>query len=665
MKTPAASIAIASSPEAAPPIVPREVDSLEELAMKSIAALLVWWMMLQWISASILLAQQPYNIVLILADDLGYSDLACYGSTFHQTPHLDRLASRGTRFVNAYSASPLCSPTRASILTGLAPARLGITSPACHLPQEQLEKRLVQSSGPRWIADSLTRLPSHYITLAELLQDAGYQTAHLGKWHLGPPPYSPRQHGFAIDLPGTPGPGPGGKNGYFAPWTFWRNEGQPGDHIEDRMAEEACKFLQQNKDRPFFLNYWAFSVHSPWMAKSDMIHAAQQRADPAAPQRHSVYAAMIQSLDDAVGKIIDQLDQLQIRDRTLVVFTSDNGGWTIPARGLPPEAPDANTPVTSNAPARSGKASLYDGGTRVPMILSLPSHLPEASECDAIVQSTDLFRTLPSLAGAAIAKTPPSDGIDFSPALQGQPLDRDAIFCHFPHGPGDAAIDGFAPGSWIRQGPWKLIRFYGDANQPKDRLELYHLESDPGEQKNLAAEESQLAEAMNERLSDYLRRTEAVIPIPNPNYGKTQSPDTADHFLGWKLRGCSGNLAEGQLELTMQANTPFLGFAPGPLSPGAKVRVFGTLPDGEGKVAWLATPTNKRTDKNRAERSTPWTSESSGDFELEVTIPIEVAGPGILRWYFPNNSKSATIRFIEIESDGKKRRFDFTKNGKP
>ena len=630
--------------------------------MKSPVALLVGWMLIQWISESILLAQPPYNIVLILADDLGYSDLGCYGSTFHQTPHLDRLASRGTRFLNAYSASPLCSPTRASILTGLAPARLGITSPACHLPQEQLEKRLVQGQGPRWIADSLTRLPTHHITLAELLQDAGYQTAHLGKWHLGPTPYSPKQQGFAIDLPGTPGPGPGGKNGYFAPWAFWKEAGQPGDHIEDRMAEEACKFLEQNKDRPFFLNYWAFSVHSPWMAKSDLIDTAQQRADPSAPQRHPVYAAMIQSLDDAVGKILDQLDQLQIRDRTLVVFTSDNGGWTIPARGLPPEAPYANAPVTSNAPARSGKASLYDGGTRVPMIVSLPGQLPEASQCEAIVQSTDLFRTLPSLAGAAIAQTPTGDGIDFSPSLQGQRLERDAIFCHFPHGPGDATIDGFAPGSWIRSGPWKLIRFYGDANQPKDRLELYHLESDPGEQRNLAVEESQRAAAMNQRLSDYLRRTEAVIPIPNPNYRKSKLPDTADSVLGWKLRGCSGSIVEGQLQLTMQTDTPFLGFAPGALSPGAKVRVSGSLPEGEGKVAWLAVPPNSPVNAARTERSTPWNVNRSGDSTLEVTIPIEVAGSGILRWYFPKDSKSATIRFIEIESDGRKRRFDFTKN---
>jgi arylsulfatase A-like enzyme len=629
--------------------------------MKSLAPWLIGLVLLQWITESILFSQQPYNIVLILADDLGYNDLGCYGSTFHHTPHLDRLASRGTRFLNAYSASPLCSPTRASILTGLAPARLGITSPACHLPQEQLEKRLVQSNGPRWIADSLTRLPSHYITLAELLQNAGYQTAHFGKWHLGPPPYSPRQQGFTIDLPGTHGPGPGGKNGYFAPWAFWREEGQPGDHIEDRMAEEACSFLERNKDRPFFLNYWAFSVHSPWMAKTELIQAAQRRANPEASQKHPVYAAMIQSLDDAVGKILDQLDQLQIRDRTLVVFTSDNGGWTIPARGLPAEAPYANTPVTSNAPARSGKASLYDGGTRVPMIISLPKHLPEASECQAIVQSTDLFRTLPSLAEASVPETPPGDGIDFSPALHGKPLERDAIFCHFPHGPGDAAIDGFAPGSWIRQGPWKLIRFYGDANQPSDRLELYHIESDPGEQHNLAEVEPQRAEAMNRRLSDYLRSTEAVIPIPNPNYGKSKQPDTSDSFLGWKLRGCSGKAVDGQLQLSMQSETPFLGFAPGPLSPGAKVRVSGNLPEGEGRVAWLAMPPNSPANKDRAERSTPWNAKSSGDSPLEVTIPIEVAGSGILRWYFPKDSKSATIRFIEIESEGRMQRFDFTK----
>ncbi|MFN5767988.1 MAG: hypothetical protein ACK44Z_01475, partial [Pirellulaceae bacterium] len=193
----------------------------------------------------------------------------------------------------------------------------------------------------------------------------------------------------------------------------------------------------------------------------------------------------------------------------------------------------------------------------------------------------------------------------------------------------------------------------------------YHLESDPGEQRNLAAEESERAEAMNQSLSDYLRHTEAVIPIPNPNYGKSKPADPVDSFLGWKLRGCSGNIVEGQLQLTMQTATPFLGFAPGPLSPGAKVRVSGSLPEGEGRVAWLAMPPNSPANAARAERSTPWTSKSSGDSTLEVTIPIEVAGSGILRWYFPKDSKSATIRFIEIESDGRKRRFDFTKNDTP
>lgn len=205
------------------------------------------------------------NIVIILADDLGQRDLGCYGSTFHRTPHIDALARRGMKFTNGYSASPLCSPTRASLLTGLHPARIGITAPNCHLSKVRLEKTPAKG-GPNarvLTAESITRLKTEYLTLPEVLRDAGWRTGHLGKWHLGAEPYSPLQQGFDSDLPHTSGPGPGGGNGYFAPWQFWKGEGTPGDHIEDRMAEEAEKFITANKDRPFFLNYWAFSVHSP------------------------------------------------------------------------------------------------------------------------------------------------------------------------------------------------------------------------------------------------------------------------------------------------------------------------------------------------------------------------------------------------------------------
>ncbi len=438
------------------------------------------------------LTAAPPNIVLILADDLGGHDLGCYGSQFHRTPAIDELSRKSMRFTNAYSASPLCSPTRSSILTGLAPARTGITAPVCHVPEVILEKGLA-AGGPtvRVVpAASITRLKTDYVTLPKVLKANGYRTAHFGKWHLGAEPYSPFQHGFDIDLPHTPGPGPGGGNGYFAPWAFWKNQGEAGDHIEDRMAAEAERFIDEHchgdhKDQPFFLNYWAFSVHSPWMAKDAYIQEAAERINPQLGQRNPMYAGMIRSLDEAVARIHAALAKNNLLDNTIIIFTSDNGGW----HNVPKEATKhkqyVDVPVTSNAPQRSGKASNYEGGTRVPMLVYWPGHNIQGKTSDAIVQSTDLFPTLLELAGIQHPAEVKFDGQSIVPALRGQTIARERIFCHFPHG-GRSDIDGFEPGTWVRQGDWKLIRFFAANEDGSDRLVLFNLSEDVGEQRNVA-----------------------------------------------------------------------------------------------------------------------------------------------------------------------------------
>ena len=250
-------------------------------------------------------ARRP-NVVFILADDLGWRDTALYGSTYYETPNIDRLATRGMMFRNAYAASPLCSPTRSSIMTGLYPARIGITTPVCHLPEVVLEQTVQATAPPAQKAltpNSVTRLKLEYVTLAESFKAAGYRTAHFGKWHLGREPYDPLHQGFDADLPHTPAPGPVG--GYLGgPWKFWPDQGKPGDHIEDRMAEEAEKFIRANKGAPFYLNYWAFSVHSPWQAKPTLLEKYKRKADPGNPQHNPVYAAMVESLDTAIGRVV-------------------------------------------------------------------------------------------------------------------------------------------------------------------------------------------------------------------------------------------------------------------------------------------------------------------------------------------------------------------------
>ncbi|HBJ83205.1 MAG TPA: N-acetylgalactosamine 6-sulfate sulfatase, partial [Verrucomicrobiales bacterium] len=299
---------------------------------------------------------QP-NVLVILADDLGWSDTTLYGTTtFYQTPNLERLAKRGMTFTRAYSASPLCSPTRSALLTGLSPARSGITTPNCHEPRVVLQATTGKKAPPDQKAimpDPPTRLKTEYRTLAETLKDAGYATAHLGKWHLGAEPYSPLQQGFDFDLPHHPGPGPAGS--FVAPWKFANfKEKSPSEHIEDRMAAEAVAWMEQQAAKPFYMNYWMFSVHAPFDAKKANIEKHRARIDPKDEQRSPTYAAMIQSMDDAIGTLLDGLDRLKLADNTIILFTADNGGNMY-------NEVDGTTP-TSNRPLRGGKATMFEGG---------------------------------------------------------------------------------------------------------------------------------------------------------------------------------------------------------------------------------------------------------------------------------------------------------------
>jgi arylsulfatase A-like enzyme len=578
--------------------------------------------------------ERPLNVVLILADDLGGMDLGCYGSKFHRTPNIDRLAKSGIRFVNAYSASPLCSPTRASILTGMSPARTGITAPTCHMPEVRLKKELTRPNAkqPLRIAESLTRLSTDYVTLAEQFKQRGYRTAHFGKWHLGAEPYSPLQQGFEVDLPHTPGPGPGGANGYFAPWAFWKDAGKPGEHIEDRMAQEAVNYIEQHQDEPFFLNYWSFSVHSPWMAKEDLTAENAQRVDPASPQRNAMYAAMIESLDQAVGKILDALDKHQLTDRTLVIFTSDNGGWHSPPKQAPKNPEWESIPVTSNAPYRSGKASLYEGGTRVPLLASLPKVVPANQVSDELIQSVDLFATILEATKIALPNGE-FDSVSAWDALQGGRSQREEIYCHFPHGgrAQAASIDGFLPGTYIHRGDWKLIRFYADQDDGADRLELYNLKDDVGETKNLATENPEIANELNSRISEYLVRTEAVVPERNPSYKPSASQASAsDPLLGWKMRGCEASIGEGCLIAKAVGPKPFIGFSAGAKHSGKSevTLVLRNTQPGRGEIHWLPEGVQ---DKPHIASYTL----QGGETET-VQIPLEVANKmGIIRIYFP------------------------------
>ena len=621
------------------------------------------------------LAADKPNIILILADDLGGRDLGCFGSTFYETPNLDRLAKRGTRFTQAYAASPLCSPTRSSILVGQYPARIGITSPVCHLPTIQLEKRL-EAGNPNarvLVANSLTRLKTDYFTLAEALKEAGYATAHFGKWHLGhnlkpEDRYEPKDQGFDSDFPHVPNAaGPGG--GYLAPWKFIKDPtitDDVGVNIEDRMSKEAAKYIAAHKDKPFYLNYWAFSVHSPWNARADYIEHFKAKADPKDPQHNALYAAMVKSLDDGVGRLLQAVDDAGIADNTIIVFYSDNGGYAYPPKKTDPEG-YADIPATSNLPLRSGKASLYEGGTREPFIFAWPGKAKAGATSDILFQTIDFYPTLLSFVGLKPRDGLKIDGHDQSQALLGGPSPRDRVFCHFPHGNAtrDSVMDGFYAGTYVRKGDWKLIRFYARNDDGSDDLELYDLKNDLGERRNLAKEKPELVKELNGLIGEFLKDTEAVIPKLNPDFGKvvakpkaaakTKAAAPDDLPGGWKNRAGAASVKDGVLNVQTKGAGSFLGVGAGLSAGPAKLTFRIRAPQaGDGRIALLAAAGGAET------LSVPY--HASGEAVWQ-TVTVELSpkeAASILRLYLPSGSAAVELDDIVLApSQGKPRKWEF------
>ncbi|MBX3744527.1 MAG: sulfatase-like hydrolase/transferase [Verrucomicrobiae bacterium] len=442
----------------------------------------------------------PPNVILIVVDDLGAHDLGHTGSRFHATPALDRLAASGMTFTQAYAASTVCSPTRAAILTGKYPARLRVTDwiRGHDFPQAKLRP-------PDWTR----QLPHAEITLAEHLRQLGYATFHLGKWHLGGDGSAPEDHGFDRNLGGDHR---GQPPSYFSPYRIPSlPDGPEGEYLTDREALEAVRFIAASKDRPFFLNYWPYTVHTPLQAPADLVATHRRRAaEHPGPQNHPTYAAMIERLDAAVARILDALDAHGLTERTLIAFTSDNGGLVL-----------GQHPPTSNAPLRAGKGSPYEGGHRVPLTLRWPGVTTPGSWSATPVSSIDLLPTLLAAVGATLPDTPGTriDGRNLAPLLRDPTaaLDREALFWHYPHyHPG-----GSTPYAAIRSGHWKLIQYYETG-----RHELYDLASDPGESNDLAGAQPERVLALSRQLFAWQNRVGAQWPMANPRWESTPiAPD--------------------------------------------------------------------------------------------------------------------------------------------
>lgn len=461
------------------------------------------------------------NVVFILADDLGWADVTLYGKTkLYETPNLERLAARGITFNRAYAASPLCSPTRASILTGQTPARTGITSPAAHQPKVQLKASIPPKAAPGFksiACKPVTRLDTILPTLGKLLKADGYNTAHFGKWHLGREPYTPIQHGFDVDIPHWSGPGPAGS--FVAPWKYPNFKANyENEHIEDRMADEAISWLRsQNLNKPFFMNYWQFSVHAPFDAKESLIKYYQSKIDFTDLQHSPTYAAMVHSLDQAVGRLLDEIDRLGISDNTAIVFFSDNGGNMYNGiRETSQSGEEFITEPTSNRPLRGGKATIYEGGIRVPCIVVWPKLTKPGSRSDVKIQSTDFYPTILNQLGIALPKKHKIDGIDITTALKGEIQDRGPIITYFPHNP---KIPNWLPPSVsIHDGDWKLIRVFNYGEDFTHQYLLYKIKQDIGEVHNLAAKYPEKVKTLDALIEQYLKDANAVVPIVNPAF---------------------------------------------------------------------------------------------------------------------------------------------------
>ncbi len=455
-------------------------------------------------------AARPPNFLVILADDLGWKDLSIEGSGFYETPNLDRLAAQGLRFAAGYAAGAVCSPSRSALLTGRYPARTGVTDwirpaflrkaakpgvdptrpPAASAPEEKL---LVPSTP--------VRLERDEVTIAEALQSSGYVSGHVGKWHLGDDGWYPTQQGFAHNAGGCD---LGQPPTYFDPYRNRQVPGgiptlaarRPGEYLTDREADEVVAFLRQHGNRPFFLYYAPYAVHRPLEAKPELVAKYKRKAKT--DHSHAVYAAMIESLDEAVGKILAALDALGLARDTLVVFTSDNGG--LDRDGVP----------TDNAPLRAGKAHPYEGGIRVPFFARWPGVIRPGSISREPVSGIDVLPTLLDLAGAAAPRGRTIDGLSLAAHLRASgatALDRQALYWHYPH----YRRPDVAPYSVVRAGTWKLIKRYEGP-----RHELYDLAADPYEQDDLASRMPERVRTLAKALDRHLETAGAKLPAPNP-----------------------------------------------------------------------------------------------------------------------------------------------------
>ncbi len=465
-----------------------------------------WYRTLMLIMAIMLLTQGVFaekkkpNIVFILIDDLGWQDLHCYGSNFYETPNIDQLGSEGMMFTNAYSACPVCSPTRASILTGKNPAHLQFTGHITRIGRHRYPEH-----GRIIPPDDKMHVKLYEIMIPEALKPLGYATISIGKWHVGDKEkYFPEHQGFDINIAGYED---GSPPTYWDPYEIERDwnsviKNLPaknrGEYLTDRLTDEAIKFMRNNQNKPFFVYLSHYAVHTPLEAPDSLVQKYKAKREKNPGGENATYAAMIEKVDDNVGRLLTELDNLALADNTIVIFYSDNG---------------ETTEATTNLPLREGKGFLYEGGIRVPLMIKWPGKIRPGTHCDVPVISDDIYPTIMQMAGKGTKPAKDIDGVSLMPLLKEESteLSREALCWYYPHYSPQAQMPGYA----IRKGNYKLIEHYDPQS-----VELFNLKNDIGETQNLANKMPGKVNELKRSFENWLKEMKPVSHKPNPNYKK-------------------------------------------------------------------------------------------------------------------------------------------------
>lgn len=604
------------------------------------------------------------NLVFFLVDDMGWMDCGVNGSRYYQTPHIDRLASRGMLFTDAYSASPLCSPTRGSIVTGQHPARLGITTAAGHQPPPPpgTSRYPAQASpnSPVLLPESLRFLEPSQVTIAERFRDAGYRTAHIGKWHLGlHPEHWPEAQGFEVSFHGAPDPGP---PSYHSPYGFKAGtvtDGPAGEYITDRITDEALQFIAADDDRPFLLHLWQYGVHGPWGHKDEYTREFVGQVDPRGEQANPIMASMLKSVDESLGRVVAKLDELGLADDTIIIFFSDNGGnvhsntetdrRTVDLKPTNPNYARIQDwrkyagflPPTNNAPLRKGKSWLYEGGVRVPMIVCWPGQVAAGAVCHEPVQSVDFYPTMLEMAGLPPTPDHPLDGVSLLPLLRGAAdLPRETLFWYFPHGGPTQP-----PGVSVRQGDWKLIRWYLTSPDFPHRYELYNLAEDISEKTDLAAQMPDKVTELDALLEDFLKRTDCVVPLPNPAF-RPALPD----LQGWQPFAATTAETGPPLKLTSTDKRTQMLQHQVPPATGALVLQFRiTAAAGAGGIVYWTTPDHPQFNKDMRSEFKLQADGQWHDYEAPFTCEGTLTGLRFDASMVPTTVQVAWIRLCQAD----------------